>query len=205
MSKHPKAFLKDFKGYLHTDGYARYSGLPNVTLVGCWAHARRQFADAIKAMPAKTPNTSKLTIAEEGLQFCNKLFSIEKVLKKKAAEERKKERLAKSQPVLDVFYAWLKKIRPQVTPKSATGKAINYCLNQWPKLINFMLDENLEIDNNRAERSFRPFVIGRKNWISSTSMKGAKSSAIIYSIIETAKENNLNSFHYLTYVLEQLS
>lgn len=204
-SKHPKAFLKDFKGYLHTDGYAGYNGLPNVTLVGCWAHARRQFADAIKVMPAKTSNTSKLTIAEEGLQFCNKLFSIEKALKKKEPEERKEERLEKSQPVLDSFYAWLKKVRPQVTPKSATGKAINYCLNQWPKLINFMLDEHLEIDNNRAERSFRPFVIGRKNWVFSTSMKGAKSSAIIYSIIETAKENNLNPFHYLTHVLEQLS
>lgn len=204
-SKHPKVFLKDFNGYLHTDGYAGYNGLPNVTLVGCWAHARRQFVDAIKALPSKTPNTSTLTIAEEGLQFCNELFRIEKALKEKGPEERKEERLEKSQPVLDAFYAWLKKTRPQVTPKSATGKAINYCLNQWPKLINFMIDGNLEIDNNRAERSFRPFVIGRKNWIFATSMKGAKSSAIIYSIIETAKENNLNPFQYLTYLLEQLS
>src|SRR5699024_844319 len=115
-SKHPKVFLKDFNGYLHTDGYAGYNGLPNVTLVGCWAHARRQFVDAIKALPSKTPNTSTLTIAEEGLQFCNELFRIEKALKEKGPEERKEERLEKSQPVLDAFYAWLKKTRPQVTP-----------------------------------------------------------------------------------------
>lgn len=204
-SKHPKSFLKEFKGYLHTDGYAGYNGLPNVTLVGCWAHARRQFVDAVKALPGKIQNTSTLSIAEEGLQFCNQLFRIEKDLKDKNPEERKEEREMRSQPVLDAFYAWLKKTRPQVTPKSATGKAINYSLNQWSKLINFMLDGNLEIDNNRAERSFRPFVIGRKNWIFSNSMKGAKSSAIIYSIVETAKENNLNPFHYLTHVLEQLS
>lgn len=156
-------------------------------------------------MPARDTENPTLTLAEEGLQFCNELFKIEKELKEKKPEERQKERYEKSQPVLDAFYAWLKKVRPQVTPKSATGKAINYCINQWPRLINFTLDGRLEIDNNRAERSFRPFVIGRKNWTFATSMKGARSSAIIYSIIETAKENDLNPFHYLTYVLEQLS
>lgn len=204
-SKHPKAFLEDFKGFLHTDGYAGYNGLPNVTIVGCWAHARRYFVDAIKALPKEARNSDVLTVAEEGLRFCNALFKIEKALKEKTPEERQNERLEKIQPILDDFFAWLKKVRPQVTPKSATGKAIGYCINQWPKLINFMLDGNLEMDNNRAERSFRPFVIGRKNWIFATSMKGATSSAIIYSIIETAKENNLNPLHYLTYVLEQLS
>lgn len=204
-SKHPKAFLKDFKGYLHTDGYAGYEGLSNITLVGCWAHARRYFVDAIKALPTEAKKSDALTVAEEGLRFCNQLFSIEKRLKDKDPEERRIARKEQIQPVLDAFFAWLKKMRQNVTPKSATGKAINYCWKQWPKLLNFMLDGNLEIDNNRAERSFRSFVVGRKNWIFATSMKGARSSAIIYSIIETAKENNLNPFQYLKHVLEQLS
>lgn len=204
-SKHPRTFLQGFEGYLHVDGYAGYHNLPKVTLVGCWAHARRKFVNAINALPTEASQKSSTTLAGEGLQFCNLLFEIEKELKDELPGIRKKQREKRSQPVLDAFSAWLKTQRPRVTPKSALGEAIQYCINQWPKLINFMLDGQLEIDNNRAERSFRPFVIGRKNWVFANSMKGARSSAIIYSIIETAKANNLNPFNYLTYMLEQLS
>lgn len=205
--KHPKAFLQGFEGFLHVDGYQGYNDLPKVKLVGCWAHARRKFDEALKAMPAESRNTATPCAAEQGLQFCNQLFKIERninELKNCTPEIRKNQRLEHSKPVLDGFLAWLKTQRARVTPKSTLGMAITYCLNQWTRLTTFLEDGRLEIDNNRSERAIKPFVIGRKNWLFSQSMKGAKASAIIYSLVETAKENQLNPFHYLTHVLEQL-
>jgi len=113
-------------------------------------------------------------------------------------------RLEQSKPVLDAFLVWLNIKSKQVLPKSAFGTAITYCCNQWHKLEGFLLDGRLEIDNNRAERSIKPFVIGRKNWLFSNSQKGATASAVIYSIIETAKQNQLNPLLYLTYLFEKL-
>jgi hypothetical protein len=184
------------------DGYAGYNGIPDVSLVGCWAHARRKFTEALQALPesAKTTHVK----AKEGLAFCNQLFSIERDLKDVSPEERYKKRLERSQPVLEAFLAWLHEQAPRVLPKSALGQAIKYCRNQWDRLVAFLEDGRLEIDNNRAERSIKPFVIGRKNWLFSNTIKGAKSSAIIYSIVETAKENGLNPFNYLKYLFEQL-
>ena len=203
-SKHPRQFLKKFKGYLHVDGYAGYNNLPNIKLVGCWAHARRKFDEALKVIPAEAKNKETPSAAQEGLTFCNQLFAIERDLKDCTPEERQKQRLARSQPVLDAFSVWLKNQTPRVTPKSALGQAIKYCRNQWERLTTFLEDGRLEIDNNRSERSIKPFVIGRKNWLFSNTAKGAQASAIIYSIVETAKENNLNPLNYLTYVFEQL-
>lgn len=201
-AKHPRRFLEGFQGYLHVDGYPGYNGLPNVVLVGCWAHARRNFTEALKALPESAATTS--VKAKEGLAFCNKLFDIERDLKDVSPQERYEKRLERSQPVLDAFSAWLREQTPRVLPKSALGKAIKYCRNQWERLEAFLKDGRLEIDNNRAERSIKPFVIGRKNWIFSNTAKGAKSSAIIYSIVETAKENGLNPFNYLSYLFEEL-
>ena len=200
--KHPKKFLEGYKGYLQTDGYDGYNGMPGIILVGCWAHSRRYFMEALKAIPSN--KDSKPTITEEGLAFCNKLFEIEKALQDVTAEERYEERLKHSQPILDNFKQWLKYQSPRITPKSALGKAIKYCRNQWDKLEAFMLDGRLEISNNRAERSIKPFVIGRKNWMFSNTSKGATSSATIYSIVETAKENGIKPFEYLKHLLEQL-
>jgi transposase len=202
-AKHPIKFLKDFKGYLHTDGYEGYTSLSEVTLVGCWAHARRYFVDALKSMPPRKDKTH-LTATEEGLAFCNKLFEIERELHEATPEERYEGRLKKSKPVIDDFKAWLKHRRSRILPKSLLGKAINYCLNQWDKLTAFLLDGRLELDNNRSERSIKPFVIGRKNWLFSNTPKGAESSAVIYSIVETAKENSLNPFEYLKYLFDNL-
>jgi transposase len=106
--------------------------------------------------------------------------------------------------VLDAFSIWLREQTPRVLPKSALGQAVKYCRNQWERLEAFLKDGRLEIDNNRSERSIKPFVIGRKNWLFANTAKGAKSSAIIYSIVETAKENGLNPLHYLTYLFEKL-
>jgi len=199
---HPKEFLSGFKGYLHVDGYSGYNQIPDVTLVGCWAHARRKFDEALKALPDK--KRSALVAAKDGLEFCNRLFAIERELSKVTDEERYKKRLARSRPVLDAFFAWLNDQSTKVLPKSAFGQAINYCLNQWDKLVAFLQDGRLELDNNRSERSIKPFVIGRKNWLFSNTPKGAKASAIIYSVVETAKENGLNPFMYLIYIFEKL-
>ena len=201
-SKHPNRFLAGFKGYLHVDGYAGYNALTNITLVGCWAHARRKFDEALKALPAEKSNAQ--VAAKEGLEFCNRLFAIERKIKELSAEERYKIRLERSRPLVDDFYAWLKYQKPRVLPKSAFGQAINYCLNQRERLVAFLIDGRLELDNNRSERSIKPFVIGRKNWLFANTPRGAKASATIYSIVETAKENGLNPFAYLKYLFEKL-
>jgi len=201
-SQHPHQFLSGFKGYLHVDGYAGYNGLPGVTLVGCWAHARRKFDEALKALPDS--KRSAAVAAKKGLEFCNRLFAIERDLKDATFEERYKTRLARSRPVLDAFLAWLQIQNEQVLPKSSFGQAIKYCLSQWNKLEAFMQDGRLELDNNRSERSIKPFVIGRKNWLFANTPRGARASAIVYSVIETAKENGLNPFRYLSYLFEKL-
>lgn len=203
-AKHPKAFLSGFEGFLHVDGYQGYNNLPKVKLVGCWAHARRKFDEALTALPAEAKNKETPCAAEEGRRFCNQLFAIERKLKDLSPEERYKERLERSQPVLNAFSVWLQTQSSRVAPKSALGQAIKYCRNQWQRLTMFLQNGRLEIDNNRSERAIKPFVIGRKNWLFAQSMKGATASAIAYSIVETAKENQLNPLIYLTYVFEQL-
>ncbi|EOR20128.1 transposase, partial [Niallia nealsonii AAU1] len=167
---------------------------------------RRKYDETLKSLPTGVDKSKSL--AAEGLQFCTQLFKIEKQIEEEfedcSPEQRKEERQKRSQPVLDAYLAWLKSKRPQVPPKSKLGDAINYSLNQWSKLIVFMKDGRLELDNNRAERSIKPFVMGRKAWLFAQSMKGATASAVIYSIVETAKENQLNPLNYLTYLFEQL-
>lgn len=201
-SKHPQRMLKDFNGFLHADGYAGYNDIKGVTVVGCIAHARRKFKDALKALPAGTPTIG--STAQEGLDYINKLFVIESKLSDEAPDKRHKLRQEQSKPVLDAFSAWLLSKKKQVLPKSSLGQAITYCLNQWDKLVVYLQDGRLEISNNRGERAIKPFVIGRKNWLFNNSPKGATASAIIYSVIETAKANNLSPFQYLQYLFEKL-
>ena len=203
-SKNPKDFLKGYEGYLNVDGYVGYESLENVELAGCWAHARRKFDEALKALKSPSSSATRSTIAKKGLNFCNQLFAIERKIKKMDAKERLKIRQKDSQPVLDAYLAWLNEQKEIIAPQSATGKAITYSLNQWHKLTTFMKDGRIEIDNNRAERSIKPFVIGRKNWLFAVSTSGANSSAIIYSLVETAKENGLNPFFYLQFLFEEL-
>ncbi len=202
---HPAAFLTGYHGYLHVDGYVGYEGLSDtVTLVGCWAHARRGFTDALAALPADLRMAKKPTVAQHGLDFITKLYAIETSLKNASKEERHEVRNLRSQKVLTDFRAWLDRQSETTLPKGLTGKAIEYCRNQWTKLTAFLLDGRLELDNNRSERSIKPFVIGRKNWLFANTPSGARASATIYSIVETAKENGLNPFAYLTYVFERL-
>jgi transposase len=199
--ENPKEFLSGFKGYLQVDGYAGYHKVENFMLVGCMAHARRGFTDVLKSLPVNSP---KLNPATEGLQFCNTLYAIERELKGLDPKERYEKCLEKSQPVLDPFLSWLQLQEQRVLPKSGLGKAIAYCLNQWDKKVGFLKDGRLEIDNNRSERSIKPVVIGRKAWLFSNTPQGARASAIIYSIVETAKANGLNPYYYLRYLFDQL-
>jgi transposase/uncharacterized coiled-coil protein SlyX len=201
-SKHPEQFLKGFMGYLQVDGYAGYNAIPNVTLVGCLAHARRKFDEALKALPSEQKEAA--VPAKEGLNFCNQLFAIERKLADVTPDERYKQRLEHSRPIVEAFSEWIKYQTPRVLPKSAFGQAIAYCRNQWPKLTAFLQDGRLEIDNNRSERSIKPFVIGRKNWMFANTSRGATASATIYSIVESAKENGLNPYSYLHFLFELL-
>ena len=141
----------------------------------------------------------KGSTAAIGLDYCGKLYAIEKKLKDESPEDRLKERQEQSKPLLDAFFAWAKSLR-NIAPKSKLGKAVHYLIEEEPYLRRYIEDGRLEIDNNRAERSIKPFVIGRKNWLFANTPSGAKASATVFSIIETAKENNLDPYEYLRYV-----
>ncbi len=193
-----EAYLKDYNGYLQVDGYAGYEKT-NTSLVGCWAHARRKFIEA-----QKTQVKGKTGKADWAINHIQKLYLIEKTIKDKTAAEKHEARQVQSAPLLDQFKAWLDKSALHVPPKSAIGKAVAYSLRQWPKLNRYLENACLSIDNNRAERAIKPFVIGRKNWLFSNTANGAHASAVLYSLIETAKANGLVPFDYLTILLEQL-
>jgi len=190
-------YLQGFTGYLQVDGYAGYEKTA-ATLVGCWAHARRKFKEAKTAQPK-----GKSGKADMALSIIQKLYRLEASLKDKSVKEKYERRQIVAKPLLDKFSQWL--IQANVPPKSALGKAIGYCQNQWHKLNHYVEDGNLNIDNNRAERAVKPFVIGRKNWLFSNTANGARASAMLYSIIETAKANGLIPFDYISYCLEKLS
>lgn len=199
-AKRPKEFLEGFKGYMHTDGYEGYHNLPAaITICGCFAHARRKFDEVLKTVKPSEQTGSK---ALEGKNYCDQLFSIERKLVECIPEKRYEKRLELAKPVLDEFYSWLKLVN--ALPKTALGKAISYTLGQWKYLANYLLDGRCELSNNRAERSIKPFVIGRKNFSFADTARGAKASAVVYSIIETAKENGLNPMNYLTYLFERM-
>ena len=190
-------FLGDFHGYLHADGYPGYHRLPErITVVGCLAHARRKFADALKVLPMEQRRGSS---AAEALQYFARIAAWEKKLKGLTPEERYKKRQEKEKPILDALYAWAD-ARKNVAPKSALGKALYYLREQRPYLERYLLDGRLEATNNRAERSIKPFVIDRKNFLFANTPGGAQGSAVIFSLIETAKENRLNPYAYLLYI-----
>ena len=194
---HPQTFLAGFKGYLHADGYSGYHSLPNeITVVGCWAHARRKFDEAMKSLPkGKAKNSS----AAQGLAYCNLLFKIEEGLANLSPEERYDQRLKQAKPVLDAMLAWAN--TRTAAPKSALGKAFTYLKDQWPYLVNYLKDGRLELSNNRAERSIKPFVIDRKNFLFANTPSGARGSAVIFSLIQTATENGLDPYRYLVWLM----
>ena len=198
-----KRLLEGFAGYLQTDGYEGYNAVVasgGLTHMGCWAHARRKFDEALKAQ-GKNKRAGR---AWRGLSLIRKLYRIEREAKAMTPTARHTYRTQHAQAVLDDIRSWLDEALPQVPPTTATGKALYYLNEQWPKLIRYLEDGRLEIDNNRVENAIRPFVVGRKNWLFSDSVKGVKASANLYSLIETAKANGLEPYAFLRYVFTEL-
>ncbi len=197
---YPQKFLKGFQGFLHSDAYSGYNKVSGVTRCFCWAHQRRYFVDALP-----TGNKSTVaTVANQGIEYCNKLFEIERSLKDLSGEHRKVERLKLEKPVLEAFWAWGEAARSQVLPKSKSADALQYALNHKEGLMNYLRDGNCSISNNLVENSIRPFTVGRRNWLFSGSPKGATASAAAYSIVETAKVNGLNPYKYLKFIFSEL-
>jgi transposase len=198
----PSLLLRDFNGALMVDGYAGYNAActkNNIIRLGCLAHVRRKFIEAQKIQPK-----GKVGKADQGLAFIQSLYRIEQTLKDKGTHEKFIARQQQSQPILDKLKEWLEKSLPKTPPQTPIGKALNYCHNQWPHLINYVRDGDYPIDNNAAENAIRPFVIGRKNWLFSASQKGAVASANLYSVIETAKANGLEPYAYLKRIFTEL-
>jgi transposase len=199
----PQRLLEGFAGYLQTDGYEAYNAVAaraDIVHVGCMAHARRKFADAVKAQ-GKRQRTGK---AWRGLSLIQRLYRIERLMGDAEPAERHAYRHAHARPILDELREWLDASLPQVPPTSATGKALHYLHREWPKLVRYLEDGRLSIDNNRVENAIRPFVVGRKNWLFSDSVRGVKASANLYSLIETAKANGLDPYAYLRYLFAEL-
>ena len=152
----------------------------------------------MEALQVKRPEDTSTT-AEIGIQYCNKIFDIEAKLADKTAEERYAKRLELEKPVLEAFWAWLDSLH--VLPKSKLGEAVTYAINQKPYLKTYLLDGRCEISNNHVENAIRPFTVGRRNWLFADTPKGAKASAAIYSLVESAKANGLDVYKYFNYIL----
>lgn len=197
----PRKLLADYQGALMVDGYEGYESVCReqaLTRLGCWVHARRKFVEVSKASKKKNSQ------AAYAIKLIAKLYAIEKKHKASSSDERYRVRHEQAKPIIDKLKLWLDQTRPKVPPKTTLGKALHYLDHQWPRLIGYLEDGRYPIDNNPVENAIRPFAIGRKNWLFSASVKGAKASANLYSLIETAKANGLEPYAYLKRVFSEL-
>lgn len=197
---HCQNWLNGFKGYLQSDGYKGYDWVDdhkNITHLACMVHARRPFAQLIKI--AKKPGKS-----HEAIKYIQKLYQIESEVKSLSFDERKAIRLERAKPILDNMKIWLDKSARTTPPKGKLGMAIQYMLDRWQQLNHYLLDGQLQIDNNLIENDIRPFAIGKKNWLFKGSQRGARAGAIFYTLIATAKIHHLEPYRYLRYVFEKL-
>ena len=199
-AENPQQFLKGFNGTIITDGYYGYNHIEGITNAYCWAHARRKFYDAL---PADMKNASG-TLANIALEKIAKLFAIEKQIETLSPGEKVKVRQERSKPLVDDFFLWCTNNQNKVLSGSKTGKAIQYVLNYEAGLRSFLEDGLIPMTNSLDERTIRPFTVGRKNWLFSTSTKGAEASAAVYSLIETAKANKLDPYGYIEFILDYL-
>lgn len=204
-ASHPRTFLKSFQGICVTDGYQVYHTIEkereDLRIAGCWTHARRRFDEAIKALPK---DQQKNSIAYLALKQIQAIYREENKLESMTAEERLKHRQLTVKPLVDAYFAWIKQNVLSVTPKSKTANGLTYSVNQEKYLRTFLEDGEVPMDNNSAEQAIRPFCVGKKNWVMIDSMAGAEASAIIYSIAETAKANNLKPYNYFEYLLTEI-
>lgn len=206
----PLEFYKDYNGILVTDSLQQYhlieKNLPNVTNSNCWAHARRSFMDAVKIADKKDPQVVKQSIAYQALQRIGEFYTTDTELKKLTSEERFQKRQERIKPLVEEFFAWVKEQVEtcSVPPKSKTGEGLRFIINQEKYLRVFLEDGDVPIDNSASERSIRTFCLGKKNWMFHNTANGAVASALVYSISETAKLNNLRPYYYFKYILTEL-
>ena len=202
--EHPQAFLGDYRGLLMSDGYDAWRTLDGATHLGCMAHARRKFTDALKAR--KKPGGPPL----QALKFFETLYEVERLARQTPGDGETRAdytlrlRQQHSLPVLVAFKKWLDDQAPKVLPESLTGKAISYARNQWEYLTRYVHDGLAPIDNNVLERDIRPFVTGRKSWLFSDTVAGAKASAVIYSLVLTCRACGIEPYAWLRHVLTEL-
>ena len=194
---HPAKFLKGFTGFLVCDGYDAYNAVTGTKRCGCWTHTRRYFVEALP----KDKSAYSTSVAAKAVSFCDSIYHEEKKLARSEPTERYEQRLVKVKPLLDAFFSWLEK--QNISGKGKLAKAVRYALNEKKYLYTFLEDGNVPIDNNRAENAIRPFAVGRKNWLFNNTERGAKCSAILYSIISTAQANGLDAEKYLTELFSQ--
>ena len=198
-----KEFLKDYKGILVTDGYASYNDLEDITHAECWAHCRRYFYESIPLLDNKEMDTTATGYV--GVTYCDKLFEIEREIALLSVEEKVKKRQEKSKPILLEFFEWVEKTKNlKVIINNKLNKALTYASNQKKELSEFLNDGRIPLTNSLAERAIRPFAVHRKNWLFADSVEGAKANAVYYSLIESAKINNLNIEKYIKYLLDTI-
>lgn len=209
-SDHPKEWYKDFNGILETDGLEQYHKisreLNGLTNANCWAHARRSFSDAIKALGKTNQKLVRKSIAYQALVRIGAIYDLEGSLKDLSVEDRLKERQTSIKPLVEEYFAWVKERLTDTSalPKGLTAKGLQYSVNQEEYLKVFLTDGEIPIDNSASERALRNFTIGRKNWMTINTIRGAQASAIIYSITETARSNHLNVYYYISHLLAEL-
>ena len=189
-------FLEGFHGTLVTDGYSGYNKVPEVTRAGCWAHMRWKWDEAMPKGEA-----GQKSLAAKGYRFCNRLFALERELENLTDEERQIQRQKQAKPILDAYWIWVDTIR---LPSGKLKDAVTYALNQKEYLCTFLDCGEVEISNNQVENTIRPFVVGRKGWLFSDTSDGAECSAVIYSLMETAKANGLRLEDYILHLLSVL-
>lgn len=204
-ASHPREFLKDFSGICVTDGYQVYHTVEeereDLKIAGCWSHARRRFDEAVKALPKAAQKGSRAYLA---LTMVQAIYREEKQLKELPAQERRILRQLSVRPLVEAYFTWVRGNLPKVPQKSKTWEGLSYSLNQERYLKVFLDDGEVPMDNNAAEQSIRGFCIGKKNWVMIDTIAGARSSAIIYSIAETAKANGLKPYDYFEYLLTEI-
>lgn len=204
-AEHPREFLKGFNGICVTDGYQVYHTIEkereNLKIAGCWAHARRRFDEAVKALPKANRKNALAYLALKQIQA---IYREENKLADMSPEERLQHRRLTVKPLVDAYFAWVKQNLTKVPAKSKTANGFSYSINQEQYLRTFLEDGEVPMDNNAAEQSIRGFCVGKKNWVMIDTIAGADASAIIYSIAETAKANNVKPYDYFEYLLTEI-
>ena len=203
--KHPKEFLKGFKGWLCCDGYEAYHSMDSdITICGCWAHARRHYSNAVKALKNLPHRSGEMTIAEQALTRIGELFHLDSTWEGLSYEERLELRNTELKDKMYEYFDWVESVADSVSSKTETGKGLRYSLNQKQYLLGLLSNPDIPLDNSEAERKIRNFVVSRKNFIMIDTLAGAEASAIMFSMSETLKANGLKAHEYFRYILTEM-